>query len=76
VNDILILLNPALATIFVLLQSESPSSKCTKLHTVAASNTKITHRDHSIFACWRHNKVLFFRHIPFMVNHAEHIASK
>jgi len=36
----------------VLLQSEIPSGKCAKLHTVAASNNiEITFHDHSIVAC-------------------------
>jgi len=33
-----------------MLRSESPSGKCTKLHTVAASNNS----DHSIIACSCH----------------------
>jgi len=50
----------------VVLRSESPSGKCAKLHTVAASNNW----DHPIIACsWHiHKWVIFFAHIPFMVN--------
>jgi len=36
-----------------LLRSESPSGKCAKVHTVAASSNEITRRDHSIIACSR-----------------------
>jgi len=38
--------------LLTLLRSESPSSKCAKLHTVAASNSR--DHDHSIIACSRH----------------------
>jgi len=53
-----------------LLQSESPSSMCAKLHTVAVSNN----RDHVLqslsYACSCHiYVVLFFTNIPFIVNH-------
>jgi len=35
----------------ILLRSESPSSKCAELHTVAASNNRDHAPDHSIIAC-------------------------
>jgi len=57
---------------FTLLRSESPSGKCAKLRTVAASNNR-DHLTRSLYYClfaphvyiW----VLFFAHIPFVVNH-------
>ena len=53
----------------ILLQSESPSGMCAKLRTVAA--IEITCRDHSIVASSCHiHMVLFFAHIPFVVNRA------
>jgi len=39
--------------ITILLRSESPSSKCAKLHNVQQTTTKTTHRDHSVTACSR-----------------------
>ena len=39
--------------ITILLRSESPSSKCTKLHNVQQTTTETTHRDHSVTACSR-----------------------
>jgi len=55
---------------FKLLRSEIPSGKCAKLRTAAASNN----RDHAsqslIISCSRHAYILlFFAHIPFVVNH-------
>jgi len=53
----------------IALRSESPSGKCAKLHTVATTNNRDTCRNHSIIACSHHiYMVLFFAHIPFMVN--------
>jgi len=52
-----------------LLRSESLSSKCAKLQIVAT--IEITLQDHSIIACLHHIYciwVLFFTHIPLMVN--------
>jgi len=54
-----------------LLRSEIPSGMCAKLRTVAASNN----RDHApqtlllLLACATYIMVLFFTHIPFVVNH-------
>jgi len=39
--------------VLAVLRSEIPSSKCAKLHTVAASN-KITRGDHSLITCSCH----------------------
>jgi len=52
----------------ILLRSENPSGMCAKLRTVAASNN----RDHPTRSlCSRHiHMVLFFAHIPFVVNRA------
>ena len=54
----------------ILLQSESPNGKCAKLHTVEASNNRC-HVNRSLYYCLcaPHIWVLFFVHIPFMVNH-------
>jgi len=55
----------------ILLRSESPSGKCAKLHTVAATNNRDYHLTRSLIACLRHIRVcvLFFVHIiPFVVN--------
>jgi len=40
--------------IFLVLRWKSSSSKCAKLHTVAASNSRDHPRDHSILACAHH----------------------
>ena len=55
----------------VLLRSEIPSGICAKLRTVAASNNRV-HMPRSLYyslfvphICM----VLFFTHIPFVVNH-------
>jgi len=55
----------------LLLRSESPRGKCAKLRTVAASNNR-NHTPRSLtFACSHHRYVvLFFAHIPFVVNRA------
>jgi len=54
----------------ILLRSESPSGKCAKLRTVAASNNR-DHAPQSLYYCLfaPHNVVLFLAHIPFVVNH-------
>jgi len=52
-----------------LLRSESPSGKCTKLHTVAASNSRV-HLTRSLYFCLFVLRVLFFAHILFVVNRA------
>jgi len=60
------LLHPGHSTIW--LRLESPSSKCTKLHTMAASNN----RDHAItllLLVRARLVLLFFTHLLFMVNH-------
>jgi len=53
-----------------LLRSESPSGKCANRHTVAASNN----RDHTpgslLFVGATYISLLFFEHIPFVVNRA------
>jgi len=53
-----------------MLRSESPSGKCAKLHTVAASNNR-DHAPQSLCYCLfvPQISVLFFAHIPFVVNH-------
>jgi len=57
----------------VLLQSESLISKCTRLHTVAASNNRY-HTSRSLYYCLFvphiYGLVLFFVHILFMVNYS------
>jgi len=59
-------------TSHLVLRSEIPSGICAKLHTVAASNNRV-HVPWSLYyiACSRHVYiwVLFFPHIPFVVNH-------
>ena len=54
----------------ILFQLESPSGKCTKLHTVAASNNS-SHAMITLLLLVRATYiwVLFFTHIPFVVNH-------
>ena len=55
----------------VLLRSEIPSGICAKLRTVAASNSRV-HMPWSLYYCLfapRIYMVLFFTHIPFVVNH-------
>jgi len=54
---------------FKVLRSESPSGKCAKLHTVAASNNR-DHPTKSLHYCLfvRRIWVLLFTHIPFVVN--------
>jgi len=57
-------------TSFLVLRSESPGGKCANLHTVAASNNR-DHPTRSLCYCLLAPyicMVLFFRHIPFMVN--------
>ena len=52
-------------------RSEIPSCMCTKLRTVAASNNRV-HMPWSLYYCLfaPHTcMVLFFTHIPFVVNH-------
>jgi len=55
----------------ILLRSEIPSGMCAKLRTAAASNN----RDHALqsllllLARATYIMVLFFMHIPFVVNH-------
>ena len=54
-----------------LLRSEIPSGICAKLHTVAARNNRV-HMPWSLYYCLfapRIYMVLFFTHIPFVVNH-------
>ena len=56
---------------YVLLRLEIPSGMCAKIHTGAASNN----RDHALqsllllLACGTYIMVLFFTHIPFVMNH-------
>ena len=55
----------------VLLRSEIPSGICAKLRTVAASNNRV-HMPWSLYYCLfapHICMVLFFTHIPFVVNH-------
>ena len=55
----------------VLLRLEIPSGTCAKLRTVAASNNRV-HMPWSFYYCMfapRVSMVLFFTHIPFVVNH-------
>jgi len=55
----------------VLLRSEIPSGICAKLRTVAASNNRV-HMPWSLYYCLfapHISMVLFFTHIPFVVNH-------
>jgi len=57
--------------IIVLLRSEIPSGICAKLRTVAASNNRV-HMPWSLCYCLfapHICMVLFFTHIPFVVNH-------
>jgi len=54
----------------ILLRSESPSAKCAKLHTLAASNNR-DQMQWSLYYCLfapHIYVVLFFAHIPFVVN--------
>jgi len=53
----------------ILLWSESPSTKCAKLHTVAATNNRNL-ATRSLYCCLfaPHTSVLFFMNILFMVN--------
>ena len=63
--------NPRPTNNFTLLRSEIPSGMCAKLHTVAASNNRI-HMPWSLYYCLFApvlSMVLFFTHIPFVVNH-------
>jgi len=60
-----------LKTVMSPLRSEIPSSMCAKLRTVAASNNRV-HMPWSLYYCLfalHICMVLFFRHIPFVVNH-------
>jgi len=55
----------------ILLRLEIPSSMCAKLRTVAASNNRV-HMPWSLYYCLfapHISMVLFFTHIPFVVNH-------
>ena len=55
----------------ILLRSEIPSGICAKLRTVAASNNRV-HMPWSLYHCLfapHLYMVLFFTHIPFVVNH-------
>jgi len=55
----------------LLLRSEIPSGMCAKLRTVAASNNRV-HMPWSLYYCLfapHICAVLFFTHIPFVVNH-------
>ena len=55
----------------ILLRSEIPSGICAKLRTVAASNNRV-HMSWSLYYCLfapHICMVLFFTHIPFVVNH-------
>jgi len=60
------------STVFdMLLRSEIPSGICAKLRTVAASNNRV-HMPWSLYYCLFEPHicmVLFFTHIPFVVNH-------
>jgi len=56
---------------YVLLRLEIPSGMCAKLRTVAASNNRV-HMPWSLYYCLfapHICMVLFFTHIPFVVNH-------
>jgi len=60
-----------LIIVIALLRSEIPSSICAKLRTVAARNNRV-HMPWSLYYCLfapRICMVLFFTHIPFVVNH-------
>ena len=62
---------PIYTTRYLLLRSEIPSGMCAKLRTVAASNNRV-HMPWSLYYCSfapHICMVLFFRHIPFVVNH-------
>ena len=55
----------------ILLRSEIPSSICAKVRTVAANNNRV-HMPWSLYYCLfapHICMVLFFTHIPFVVNH-------
>jgi len=55
----------------ILLRSERPSGKCASIALWQQATIEITRHDHSIIACSRHMyMVLFFAHIPFVVNRA------
>jgi len=63
--------SPEKTNIFPLLRSEIPSGICAKLRTVAATNNRV-HMPWSLYYClFAPHKcmVLFFTHIPFVVNH-------
>ena len=55
----------------ILLRSEIPSGMCAKLRTVAASNNRDHARNLSYYCLLAPHTcmVLFFTHIPFVVNH-------
>ena len=53
----------------VLLRSEIPSGMCAKLRTVAASNNRNHARNLLLLLARATYIVLFFPHIPFVVNH-------
>jgi len=57
-----------LSYVFTLLRWESPRGKCVKLHTAAASNNR-DQAPRSLYYCLYYIWVLFFAHIPFLVNH-------
>jgi len=55
----------------ILLRSESLSGKCAKLHTVAANNNRSPDEiTLLLLVCITYTCVLFFAHIPFVVNRA------
>ena len=56
---------------WLLLRSEIPSGKCAELRTMAANNSRV-HPTRSLYYCLfaPHIWVLFFAHIPFVVNGA------
>ena len=57
--------------VYVLLRSEIPNGICAKLRTVAANNNRV-HMPLSLYYCLfapHISMVLFFTHIPFVVNH-------
>ena len=70
-SEILKALNGGVISLSRVCRSEIPSDKCAKLRTMAASNN----RDHAsqslllLVARATYIMVLFFTHIPFVVNH-------
>jgi len=56
--------------VHILFRSEIPSGICAKLRTVAESNNRDHARNLSYYCLLApHLMVLFFTHIPFVVNH-------